>query len=196
MPLKRCETGGKPGYKWGDDGKCYTYTAGDDSGRRKARRAALAQGVAIGDVKSTAKAGDETESGHDRVTVTAPVCKVDAEKRLVYGVVLEPNVVDSQNEWERPETIERTAHLFLAKYNEETELGHQHATFDIRAEVVESYIAPQDLDFDGELTAENVIRKGSWVLVVHITDDELWQAVKDGDITGFSIGGVATVYAD
>lgn len=193
MPLKRCEDGGSPGYKWGDAGKCYTYTAGDDAGRRRARRSALAQAVAIGELKAAEKA-EETET--DRVTVTAPVCKVDAEERLVYGVVLEPNVVDTQNEWERPETIKRTAHLFLAKYNQETELGHQHATFDIRAEVVESYIAPQDLDFDGELTGDNVIRKGSWVLVVHITDDDLWQAVKDGDITGFSIGGVATVYAD
>ena len=24
MPVKRCTSRGKPGYKWGDKGKCYT----------------------------------------------------------------------------------------------------------------------------------------------------------------------------
>jgi len=24
MPVKRCTVDGKPGHKWGDDGKCYT----------------------------------------------------------------------------------------------------------------------------------------------------------------------------
>lgn len=40
MPIKRCESDGKPGYKWGDAGKCYT---GKD-----AKAKAIAQGVAIG----------------------------------------------------------------------------------------------------------------------------------------------------
>jgi hypothetical protein len=133
----------------------------------------------------------------DRVTIETPITKVDEERRLIYGVVLEPGVVDAQKEWERPETIERAAHRFLAAYNVETELGIQHKVFgDLGLELVESYVAPQDLDFDGALVGDAVIRKGSWVLVVHVTDDALWQTVKDGGITGFSMGGVATVYAD
>ena len=39
MPLKKCTSGGKSGYKWGDAGKCYT---GPD-----AKKKALQQGRAI-----------------------------------------------------------------------------------------------------------------------------------------------------
>ncbi len=47
MPLKRCRSDSKPGYKWGDSGKCYTYTAGSEEGRKKAKRKAILQGAAI-----------------------------------------------------------------------------------------------------------------------------------------------------
>ncbi len=47
MPLKACSVDGKPGYKWGDRGHCYSYTEGDESSRKKAKRKAILQGVAI-----------------------------------------------------------------------------------------------------------------------------------------------------
>lgn len=34
-------------YRWGDDGKMYTYTPGDDSARERAKERALRQGRAI-----------------------------------------------------------------------------------------------------------------------------------------------------
>lgn len=48
MPLKKCSSGGKPGFKWGDTGKCYTYTAGDDASRKAAKVKAIKQGLAEG----------------------------------------------------------------------------------------------------------------------------------------------------
>ena len=39
MPLKRCSSDGKSGYKWGDEGKCYTG--------RDAKKQAIKQGIAI-----------------------------------------------------------------------------------------------------------------------------------------------------
>jgi hypothetical protein len=50
MPIQSCSDDGKPGFKWGDTGKCYTYTPGSEFSRKEARRKALAQGIAIGDV--------------------------------------------------------------------------------------------------------------------------------------------------
>jgi hypothetical protein len=38
----------KPAYKFGESGKPYTYTAGDEASRKKAKRKAYLQGVAIG----------------------------------------------------------------------------------------------------------------------------------------------------
>lgn len=47
MPIKRCKSNGKLGFKFGDTGKCFTYTTGDKSSRERARRQAEAQGRAI-----------------------------------------------------------------------------------------------------------------------------------------------------
>lgn len=47
MPVKRCQSDGKPGYKWGDEGKCYTYTPGDPQSRERAKERAKEQGRAI-----------------------------------------------------------------------------------------------------------------------------------------------------
>lgn len=57
MPVKPCRSGGKPGYKWGDSGKCYTYTPNNTQSRVAARNRAEKQGQAI----SVSKA---RESGH------------------------------------------------------------------------------------------------------------------------------------
>lgn len=47
MPVKRCRKDGKPGYKWGNEGKCYTYTPGSEAARRRAELKAKEQGQAI-----------------------------------------------------------------------------------------------------------------------------------------------------
>jgi hypothetical protein len=47
MPVMACELEGKPGYKYGPNGKCYTYTPGDERSRARARLKAELQGYAI-----------------------------------------------------------------------------------------------------------------------------------------------------
>jgi hypothetical protein len=49
MPVKECEENGKPGYKYGDAGKCYTYILKDEVSRNKAKKQAIIQGIAIGE---------------------------------------------------------------------------------------------------------------------------------------------------
>jgi hypothetical protein len=49
MPVNKCEENGKPGYRWGNSGKCYTYTPGDEGEKAKAKQMAFNQGLAIGD---------------------------------------------------------------------------------------------------------------------------------------------------
>lgn len=62
MPVKECESNGKPGLKWGDSGKCYTYTAKDEVSRNKARKSAIIQGIAIGDFAEIGERGGIKES--------------------------------------------------------------------------------------------------------------------------------------
>lgn len=47
MPVERCRKNNKPGFRWGKEGKCYTYTSGNKSSRERARRNAEQQGRAI-----------------------------------------------------------------------------------------------------------------------------------------------------
>lgn len=47
MPVKNCRENGKPGFKWGNSGKCYTYTPGNEQSRKRARDKAVRQGRAI-----------------------------------------------------------------------------------------------------------------------------------------------------
>jgi hypothetical protein len=129
----------------------------------------------------------------DKATVSKtyqlPVTKVDSDKRLVTGIVLEPDEVDAQNDTITKEVIEKAAHKFLSAYNEATRMGLMHKIFgSIGVDLVESWLAPSDLKIGGQK-----VKEGSWIMTVKVQSNDLWQKVKRGEITGFSIGGVATV---
>ena len=47
MPIQNCTEGGRPGYKWGSKGKCYTYDPNSKISKERARSKAAAQGRAI-----------------------------------------------------------------------------------------------------------------------------------------------------
>jgi hypothetical protein len=36
------------------------------------------------------------------------------------------------------------------------------------------------------------VKRGTWLLAVRVLDDELWGQVKDGSLSGLSIGGAAS----
>lgn len=102
------------------------------------------------------------------------------EQQLVYGIVLEPDTVDAQNDVVKAADIETAAHNFMMKSQT---IGKQHQE-EANAKIVESYIAPADF-----MLGAQAVKKGSWVMVTKVLDAELWQGVKKGDITGYSIGG-------
>ena len=115
-----------------------------------------------------------------------PILKADEEKRIVYGIVLEPHTVDLQGDVLGVDTIEEAAHKYLTASRTVGD-GHSHKA---DAEVVESYLAPADYKLGGQ-----DISKGTWVMGVRILDSALWQMVKNGEYTGFSIGGTGTRHA-
>lgn len=60
MPVTRCVSDGLPGFRWGTEGKCYTYdprAKNADAQRTAARNRALAQGRAVEASKARATAG-------------------------------------------------------------------------------------------------------------------------------------------
>ena len=107
-----------------------------------------------------------------------------ADERYVLGIVLEPEVVDAQGDIYSPDEVRQAAHRFMEEFGG---LGLMHRMrVNGQVKVLESYLAPVDFTV-GEAT----VRKGAWLLAVRILSDELWAEVKDGKLTGFSIGGSA-----
>ena len=54
MPIRQCRIDNKPGYKWGQQGKCYDYNPNDEESKYDAKRSAISQGIAIGDFEAIA----------------------------------------------------------------------------------------------------------------------------------------------
>jgi len=62
VPVQPCQENERPGFKWGDGGKCFTYTKGDEAGAKRAREKAATQGQAIAFSRAR-KAGRKKPSG-------------------------------------------------------------------------------------------------------------------------------------
>jgi site-specific DNA-adenine methylase len=106
------------------------------------------------------------------------------DERFVLGIVLEPEVVDAQGDIYSADEIRQAAHRFMEEFGG---LGLMHRMrVNGQVKVLESFLAPIDFDLAGV-----AVRKGTWLLGVHVISDELWGQVKDGTLTGFSIGGSA-----
>jgi hypothetical protein len=110
--------------------------------------------------------------------------KAGEEKRIVFGIVLEPGETDAHKDTVSEEEIEVAAHRWLAKYQNR---GLQHSKLaNHQTEIYESFIAPADMTIGGQK-----VKKGSWLLMLHILDKKLWDDIKAGKFTGFSMGGFA-----
>ena len=71
MPVQGCSSGGKPGFKWGDSGACYTYESGNEVSRQSARKKAEAQGRAIKARGNLADIAEYDPTEIDDVTLNA-----------------------------------------------------------------------------------------------------------------------------
>jgi len=111
--------------------------------------------------------------------------KAENDEHLLYGVVYEPgtpDTSDAHDDYMKAEEIQKMAHEFLEFYRN---VDKEH---DMRAGVgvvVESYIAPIDMSIGNA-----VIKSGSWVLVTR-PSNEMWDLFKSGEITGYSMYGIA-----
>ena len=106
-----------------------------------------------------------------------------AARQIIYCVVLEPDSEDLQGDVISAEDIEKAAHEYMQTSRVIFD-AHQTA---VDAIPVESFIAPVDMDVEGE-----PIRKGSWVMAIKVLAPAMWAAVEAGAYNGVSIGGWGT----
>lgn len=110
--------------------------------------------------------------------------EASTEQRLVYGVVLEPETPDTQGDIYSAAEIEASCHRFMADYQN---VGEMHkALVNDGVDIVECFIAPVDFEMGGQQ-----VKRGTWIMGLHVKSDRLWSDVKSGAFTGLSIGGFA-----
>ncbi len=123
------------------------------------------------------------EEGKAAFTTYGKIIKTDSESHFVTGVVYEPMVEDAHGNYMTADEIAKAAYWF-AKNGNRVDLQHNFVSADGTA-VVESWIAKSDSNIGGA-----DIKEGTWLMTVEITDDDLWQSIEKGEITGLSMGGL------
>lgn len=111
------------------------------------------------------------------------ILKVDADNHYVTGVVYEPNVADAHDNYMTEAEIEKAAHWFM-KSGDKVDIQHSFEEAE-GLTVVESWVAKSDSQIEGQ-----DIAKGTWLMTVEISNNEVWEAVEKGELTGLSMGGV------
>jgi hypothetical protein len=112
----------------------------------------------------------------------AEIVKADKREQKVWAVVLEPYEIDTQGDWLEPGEIAKAAHGWMERYQRSGVNHTGEPKTDLRP--VESYVAPTDFQL-----GDQPVRKGSWILGLHVKDAETWAKVESGELSGFSIQG-------
>lgn len=143
----------------------------------------------VGESKDELKKEDDDGELTEKVTKSMPeevlIMKQDDEKRILTGIVLEPEVEDFEGDIISEEEIERAATFFLQ--NSRT-IGFRHKKKLINAKLTSSWVTPVAFTVDGP-NGKQKVKKGTWLISVHVPDDEIWAMVKKKMINGLSVGG-------
>ena len=113
-----------------------------------------------------------------------PIIKRRKARQIVYGIVLEADIVDTQGEFMKADQIEKTAHAYIQK-SRVIGLGHTKVA---DAELIESVLLHKGDSFYG-----TKIEKTSWAIGVFIKDAAIWKKVDSGEINAFSVGGFGKI---
>lgn len=115
------------------------------------------------------------------------IAKADDQRQVAVGVVMVPNSVDSQGDYERPETIESLSEGFMEQLAAgESQSGVMHATFP--SNNVLSHVENRVLT-ESEKIGDEEYPAGTWVVGKKVRDDSLWSLIENETLSGFSIGG-------
>ena len=151
---------------------------------------------AISLVHSPAIESDFVFFGKEKNNLT--FAKVDEEKRMLVSPALipnkqifryDPNTDSEYYVYFSPETVRKASELYLKNNN------HHKATYEHQDRVsgvltVESWVKEGDSD-KSKLYGYD-LPNGTWFVKMKITNDELWNKIKDGELKGLSIEGYFT----
>ena len=123
------------------------------------------------------------ENGQAQFATTARIVKVDDSTHYITGIVYEPLAEDAHGNFMTEPEIRKAAYWF-AKNGDKVDIQHCFEKAE-GLSVVENYVAPCDMTI-----GETPVVKGTWIITAECANDEVWQAIQKGELTGFSMGGV------
>jgi hypothetical protein len=187
-----CEVDGKPGYKYGESGHCYTYLPDNEDSRKEAKRKAIVQGVAIEGGSPHLEKSDYADL-LEKEQKLEPIVK-DDENHLLFGwayVAIDKDgtqVYDHSKEFVKEENfgdLEMATYFFNIAFRES----------DIRHDCVAKGTLIESMVFSKEKMAkmgipEGILPQGVW-LGFYFPDDNDWNTIKSMEHPMFSIYGEA-----
>ena len=209
MPCKKC-TDDK--VKWGEKGECEYDTIAECKEANKdyyedLKTTRIVELVvsdenedltidAISLVNSPAIEQDFVYFGKEKNNLT--FAKVDEEKRMVVSPALipnkqifryDPNTDSEYYVYFSPETVRKASELYL-KHNNHHKATYEHQDRVSGVLTVESWVKEGDMD-KSKLYGFD-LPNGTWFVKMKITNSELWEKIKAGQLKGLSIEGYFT----
>jgi len=118
--------------------------------------------------------------------INLPITKaLDEELKQVTYVAMIPDSTDLHGDY----TSEAEVRKAKESFNKSMMRANLfHMTMTDAFEVIESYLAPCDM-----ILNDQFVKKSTWLMTLQVNNDDVWQMIKDDEITGISIGAVAAV---
>jgi len=143
------------------------------------------------------------------------VLKADDEERVVWGVVYaaddaavkawiekgspkesKPSTVDTQNDWITEQNLRNSYRQFMqtmdriARSGDTRPFGVGHSVVNPNMTLLQSALLVKDTHWP-EPDSTPLDASLNWVQALHVADDPTWEQVKRGELTGFSLEGLA-----
>lgn len=130
----------------------------------------------------------KADGGNANFQTYGCILKSEAETHYITGIVYEPMVEDTDKNYMTAAEIAK-AEKYFTENSGSIDIQHSFETEE-NVSVVESWITKCDCSINGK-----EVKKGTWLMTVKVEDDDIWDKVEKGEITGFSMGGVGK-YSD
>lgn len=130
---------------------------------------------------------DEEVNAEDQLPgVKLPITKaVDEELKQVTYVAMIPDHTDLHGDYTSEEEVRKAKESFNKSM---MRANLFHMTMTDTFSVIESYLAPCDMILNSQF-----VKKSTWLMTLQVHNDDVWQMIKDDEITGISIGALASV---
>ena len=210
MPCTKCDNGK---WKWGENGEC-KYTSKDACEKANPKHYENLKNTKIVELLISSESEELTIDAISLVTNPAieenfvffgkeknnlTFAKIDEEKRMLVSPALipnkqifrhDPNTDSDYYVYFSKDTVQRASELYL-EYNNHHKATYEHQDRVSGVLTVESWII-ENTKTDKSTLYGFSLPVGTWMVKLKISNDEIWEKIKDGELKGLSIEGYFT----